>query len=136
MNGCLLKYHAKFQIAPVKVHPRFRSNFSYSKNFLKSNLKIIIQLLAFIFKVKLIIFIFCMTFLTGGYLPLCNIFLASIVMRVLLLVTIPTKLPSSKFSLLRVSKFFSRLIFKYGRLDAVMSGVLSMFPEKSLWSGF
>ena len=40
------------------------------------------------------------------------------------------------FSLLRVSSFLCRLIFKSDRLDAVMSGVICMFLEKSLWSGF
>ena len=44
------------------------------------------------------------------------------------------KLPHSKFSMLRASSFLSWSIFKSVRLDAVMSGVYSMFPEKPLWS--
>ena len=46
------------------------------------------------------------------------------------------KLPSSIFSLFQVSSFLLWLIWKSVRLDAVMNGVSSVFPEKSFWSRF
>ena len=46
------------------------------------------------------------------------------------------KSPSSESSTLRVSSFPSRSMFKSAWLEANVSGVLSVFPEKSVLSRF
>ena len=46
------------------------------------------------------------------------------------------KIASLNISTLRVSSFLSWWMFKPARLEAVISGVVYIFPEKSLWSGF